>query len=190
MFFSKIINKIKFWILWLCLIPLLGNFSMAECSSSTIFGTVFCKSYEEGTMITIWKNPDRVGDRVINWNRLEFNASLDDWVEIAKKPSIVVRIIKFLLSITISLSITVIMYNWMKYIIETWRWKDSKDLVKNIIYIVIWVLVAMFSVLIISLMQSIPYTIDNEIWQPTETQIDPQEILDKEYKDASLEVSI
>jgi uncharacterized membrane protein YcjF (UPF0283 family) len=80
------------------------------------------------------------------------------WVGIGSKPSTIVRITRMLLVVVIALSVTMILYNWMMYIVETWQWKDWKSL-KNIAYIVAGILIALFSVIIIRIIESIPSTI-------------------------------
>ena len=93
------------------------------------------------------------------------------------------RVIKFnlvgaicILILTIALSVTMILYNGMIYIIETWQGKEWKSLVKNVIFIVVWILIALFSSVIIILIQSIPETLDEELkWSPT----DDRGVLDK-----------
>ena len=74
----------------------------------------------------------------------------------------IARITRLLLILTISLSITMILYNWMVYIIETWQGKEWKSLVKNVVYIVIWILISLFSITIITLLQSVSTTLDEE----------------------------
>ena len=56
-----------------------------------------------------------------------------------------------------------ILYNWMIYIMETGQWKEWKSLVKNVVLIVVWILVALFSVVIITLIQSTTTTLNNEL---------------------------
>ena len=80
-------------------------------------------------------------------------------VGIQQQPSIIVLITRMLLVLTIALSITMILYNSMIYIIQSWQWKDAKSLTKNIAYIIVWILVALFSVIIIRIIQSIPSTL-------------------------------
>lgn len=80
------------------------------------------------------------------------------WVGIGSKPSTIVRITRMLLVVVIALSVTMILYNWMMYIVETWQWKDWKSL-KNIAYIVAGILIALFSVIIIRIIESIPSTL-------------------------------
>ena len=114
-------------------------------------------AYDWETVIKIWESVDTVWVSVIKWS---FEGGLDG---VKNWPSIIVKVTRIVLSFVVALSITMILYNWMIYIIQTWQWKDSKDLTKNIAYIVVWILVALFSVLIINLIQSVPKTIDEEL---------------------------
>jgi hypothetical protein len=93
---------------------------------------------QQGIMIDVWE-----GTQV--W-----------WRTIRGEDSIVVKATRFLLVLTIALSVTMILYNWMIYIIETWQGKEWKSLAKNVILIVVWILIALFSSIIIALIQSIP----------------------------------
>lgn len=90
------------------------------------------------------------------------------------KNSAIVRISRFLLVLTIALSVTMILYNGMVYIIETWQGKEWKSLAKNVILIIVWIFIALFSSVIITLIQSIPentletetgggYTVDQSV---------------------------
>ena len=76
-----------------------------------------------------------------------------------QQPSLIVKVTRMLLILTIVLSVTMILYNGMMYIVKTWQWKEGKDVLKNIAYIIIWILIALFSVLIIRIIQSIPSTL-------------------------------
>ena len=88
---------------------------------------------------------------------------------IEKEPSMIVKITRMLLLLTIALSVTMILYNGMMYIIKTWQWKEGKDVIKNIAYIVIWILIALFSVIIVRIIQSIPSTLANTEELPEST---------------------
>jgi hypothetical protein len=48
-----------------------------------------------------------------------------------------------------------IIYNWIMFVIKSTKWEAPKDVLKNIIYIVVWVLLALASVIIIRLAGSI-----------------------------------
>ena len=87
------------------------------------------------------------------------------WIE--KEPSMIVKITRMLLLVTITLAVTMILYNALIYIVQTWQWKDAKSLWKNIAYIVIWILIALFSVIIMRVIQSISRTIADHGALPT-----------------------
>lgn len=99
------------------------------------------------------------------WIMKSFEVNLGAWYEV--QPSLVVKVTRMLLILTITLSVTMILYNGMMYIIKTWQWKEWKDVIKNIAYIIIWILIALFSVIIVRIIQSIPSTIANGEELPT-----------------------
>ncbi len=74
---------------------------------------------------------------------------------VAVRAPLLVRIAKFILRITVALSITMVIYNWIYYIIESAKWWDVKKAKENLIYIWVWLLVALLSVAIINLVSSI-----------------------------------
>jgi hypothetical protein len=78
------------------------------------------------------------------------------WRTIKGKQSVVVKATRLLLVLTIALSVTMILYNGMQYIIETWQGKEWKSLAKNVVLIIVWILIALFSSIIITLIQSVP----------------------------------
>ncbi len=82
------------------------------------------------------------------------------WIQ--KQAPLIVRITKFLLRLTIILSITMVLYNWIFWVIEASKWWDVKDAQKNIIYIVGWILLALSSVALINLISSI--TLSSLVW--------------------------
>lgn len=90
---------------------------------------------------------------------------------INNEASVIVRVTRLLLILTISLSVTMILYNGMVYIIETWQGKEWKNLAKNVILIVVWILVALFSVVIINLIQSTTVTLNTELTESNDTNL-------------------
>lgn len=155
MLFTKTIkNKIKYWIIFGLLAPL---FFLWWTTNADLLEELIEPTYQSDTIIKLWNSVNQVWNRVIAWTK-----EVDkDWN--TKKRSIILDVTTFLLSLVVTLSVTMILFNWIKYIVQTWQWKESKDLTKNIAYIVIWILVALFSVTIITIIQSIPATIDTEI---------------------------
>ena len=120
------------------------------------------------TTIDLWEQVDTVWKHMIEW---EFEIDITTgWIGAQKGPSVIVKATRLLLSLVVALAITMILYNWMLYIIQTWQWKEWKDLTKNIAYIVIWILVALFSVVIITLLRSVPKTLDAELVETARTR--------------------
>ena len=152
-------NKIKFWLIALFVLP----FCVWEIclSADDLLWQIIEPTAELGLTIDMWKNRDRVGKNVFEWST---ETGIDgEWVNIRAKPSIIVKITRLLLTIVITLSVTVILYNWLTYIIKTGQWEEGKNLISNIIYIVVWILIALFSVVIIRIIQSVPQTLDREL---------------------------
>ena len=126
-------------------------------AANDLLRQAFSESEYSDTTIDVGKNVQTVWNKVTKW-------SFSVWTDgIWKSPSIIVKVTRLLLILTSALSITMILYNGMIYIIETWQWKEWKSLIKNVWLIVVWILVSLFSVVIINLIQSVPTTIDKEL---------------------------
>lgn len=80
-----------------------------------------------------------------------------DWWDVNYKAPLIARVTKLLLSITMVLAITMIIFISLKLMINVLWWKDfkSSDFKKDITAIVVWVLLALFSVTIINLLRSV-----------------------------------
>jgi hypothetical protein len=51
-----------------------------------------------------------------------------------------------------------IIYNWIMFVVKSSKWEASKDTLKNIAYIIVWVLLALMSIVIIRLASSVGTT--------------------------------
>lgn len=82
----------------------------------------------------------------------------NDIINVTAKAPLIVRITKFLLRMTIVLSITMIIFNAVKYMIEVLWWKDwkSAESKKNLVFVAGWIILALMSVSIINLIISVP----------------------------------
>lgn len=145
------ISKLKFYILNLMgiLFVLPFFFGWTSHAANDLLQQVMEPSKYFGTIFNLWENVNTVGNKVFKWS---FEIS-EKWI--SRKPSLIVKITKLLLQLTIALSVTMILYNGLSYIIQTWQWKEWKSLVKNVVLIVVWILVSLFSAIIITLIQSI-----------------------------------
>ena len=76
---------------------------------------------------------------------------------------------------TIVLSVTMIIYNGILWIIESSKWWEVKDAKNNITYIFVWILLSLSSVILINLISSLwVSSLDpNKVIQtPTTTVVD------------------
>lgn len=114
------------------------------------------------------KNTKEILYMYSSWQKLKIGNERDCYVawwqwwreafEMEHKTPIIVKIIKVLLRITIVLSITMTILAGVKLMISVFSGKDikSSDAKKDLIGIIVWLLLAMFSITIINLIRSIP----------------------------------
>ena len=76
-------------------------------------------------------------------------------IKIQEQAPLLVRITKFVLRITIVLSITMIIFNGILWIVESSKWGEVKDAKNNLIYIFVWLILALSSVALVNLISSL-----------------------------------
>lgn len=123
-------------------------------------------------------SPSIYNDVIVGWDSIwttkksVWKYVLKDWIEINiwgsnhwihKRPSLIISITKFLLRMTMVLAVTMIIYNGVMYIIKASKWENPKDILNNILYIGVGILLALFSVIIIRLVSSIGTSSLNDI---------------------------
>lgn len=97
----------------------------------------------------------------IIWNAADCHTAWWVWhidpLDVTYSTPLIAKIPKVLLSITMILGITMIIFTSVKLMVSVLSWKDlkSSNLKKDIITIVIWILLALFSVTIINLLRSV-----------------------------------
>ena len=162
--FNKIRQYIKFWLLAIFIAPVFLWINSTNAAGD-ILQQITEPSSKRETILNLWENIETVWNTVFNKSN-ELNIwEWSSFFSFSRGDSMVTNVIKILLMLTITLSITMILYNGTKYIIEVWNWKDGKSLMKNVAFIVIWILVAIFSVTILNLMRSVPKTLHDELWK-------------------------
>lgn len=125
--------------------------------------------------VDMWDTPNEVWTHVFEeWTEVNFGDGVRD------ATSVIVKLTRLLLSLVVVIAVTMILYNWMSYIIQTWQWKEGKDLVSNIIYIVVGILIALFSVTIITIIQSVWPSIEDWTTPQTDNRED-NELLKWKY---------
>lgn len=97
------------------------------------------------------------------WNEDSFCTNILGWTynnsliqgSITTEAPLIVRIAKFLLRITMVLSVTMVIFNGIMWIIESSKWAEVKDAKKNITLIIVGILISLMSLGIINLISSI-----------------------------------
>jgi hypothetical protein len=188
MFLSKKRKKKNIFIYVLSFIFFISWFSLLNnVFWIDLMEEAFSPSMSYDTVINIWRNKKQVWDTVLrektlieawdspfqkacflNWILQEWvdeNWCLEIWwerrkelIDIQSQAPLIVRIAKFLLRMTVVLSISMVIFNAIKYMIEVLWWKDRKsaESKKNLIYVAVWVIVALLSVSVINLIISVP----------------------------------
>lgn len=109
------------------------------------------------------------------WSEKDFCEKILWWdnnksvISTSTQAPLIVRITKFLLRMTIVLSITMVLYNGVLWIIESSKWSEVKDAKNNIIYIFVWILLSLSSVALINLISSLGVS-----------SLDPASVINKE----------
>lgn len=167
-------RKLKFlllsWVLlsgsWLLTLNL--SFATEGSTAHDLLEQAFNPSIEQNHVIgggDIGTSKDQVGSYVLReGNNLTLN--VEEWskfINNKRRQSLLVQFSKFLLRLTIILSITMIIYNGIMYIVKASKGENPKEIYSNILYIVLGILLGLSSVVIIRLISS--------IWQTTLTGI-------------------
>ena len=129
--------------------------------------TVWDTILREKTVIEVWGAPFQPACFINNVKQEGLNEQTciqmgwqrkTEIINVHSKAPLIVRITKFLLRMTIVLSISMIIFNSVKYMVEVLWWKDRKsaESKKNLIYVVSWIMLALLSVSVINLIISIP----------------------------------
>ena len=159
--FLKFVSRLKYWLLaffsLLCLCP------WFMYAADDLMRQIMEPSINRWTTINVWKSVSFVWRNIIKWQS-------------GGASSMIVRITRTILALVIALSVTMILYNWLIYIVQTWQWKEWKSLIKNVVYIVIGILLSLFSVTIITLLQSVSTTLNDETKDDRNQTIDERTV--------------
>lgn len=127
------------------------------------------QAWESRSAVCLDPETDAVIYMYVSWQKLTIDNEVDcniawwrferDILDTVNEPPLVVKVTKLLLRITMILAITMVIFSSVKLMIEIISWKvdlKSSWAKKNLINIIIWILIALFSVTIINLVMSIP----------------------------------
>ena len=148
---------------------------ISNAQNDDVLWLIMAWTYDRGIVTDMWDTPAEVGGHVLKeWT----DTSIGNWVR--DGTSVIVKVTRLLLSLVVVLSVTMILYHWMSYIIQTWQWKEWKNLVTDIIYIVVGIIISLFSVTIITIIQSIWPSIEQWTTHQTDNR-DDNEVLKGQY---------
>ena len=129
-----------------------------------ILDTAFQPSKNLDQVINIGNNKNAVGNEIFRGSVTDVKVSLNDltqdWIalddfKVKQKPPLLVRLTQTLLRLTIALSIPVLIRIGIK-VIKSWlSGGDMKSAIKEVSWVLIWLMLALSSVGIIYLIQSI-----------------------------------
>lgn len=137
---------------------LVGNISQAG-SKTDLIEQAFDPAIANETVVggeSIWTSKTSVGKYILKGGTdIEI-----DWLKpkINKRDSLIIQITKFILRMTMVLGVTMIIYNGILYVVKASKGENPKDILHNILYVGVGILLALFSVLIIRLVASIWWT--------------------------------
>ena len=100
----------------------------------------------------IWTTPSSV------WSTVLQQQTEAGFLTINTEETLIVRLVKFILKITIILSVTMVIYYSVKFLLQVFGGNDLKSIgaKKDLINLIIWLLIALFSITAIELIISIP----------------------------------
>ena len=121
-----------------------------------IMSQAFYPSKEYGTVIYIWDTKKDV------WHSILRDSTSIWWIWIYQEAPLIVRIVKIILRITIVLSITMVIFYGIKFMIQVFNWNDYKSAwaKKDLINLFIWLLIALFSITAVNLIISASNTVN------------------------------
>lgn len=76
-------------------------------------------------------------------------------IEVSQKPSVIIAVTRFLLMLTIVISVTMIILNGIQYIIKSGNGEDPSKSRENLMYVIVGIILALFSVVIVNLLRSV-----------------------------------
>lgn len=130
---------------------------------SDMMSDVFQPAKERQGVIYIWDDKKAV------WRSLLRESSwYSFWSWFYKEAPLIVKVVYIILRITVVLSITMIIYYSIKFMLQVFGWSELKSATakKDLINVLIWLLIAMFSITAITLVTSLAKSTfkSNDFW--------------------------
>lgn len=145
-------KKIIVSVIWIGIVVWICFFSAT--SHADLLDTAFQPSKNLDQVINIGNTKNAVGNEIFRWST-SIDISLKSKPQIIKKDSLLVRITKTLLRITIALAIPMIIFSGVKVIMSAMNGWEYKDELKNVAMITAGLILALSAIAIINLVQSL-----------------------------------
>lgn len=127
--------------------------------NSDFLEQVFSPSKSQQQVINLWNDKTAVGREVLNPSmNVDIDLSQNPDIDVSTREPLLVRFTKFLLRLTIVLSVTMIIYTGIRYILAAWEEEWSKNARQNLLYIVLGIFLALMSYGIIILIESVGFS--------------------------------
>lgn len=150
---KKIIYKI-FSVLFVLVAPFLVSFCYwLDCwNGDDLLNCIFEPAKQRDSVIDFWDDKSWV------WHTVLRESSTFSWWEwFYKRAPVIVKVVKIILKFTIVISVTMVIFYSIKFMLQVFKWNDYKSAwaKKDLINLFIWLLIALFSVTAITLVISI-----------------------------------
>ena len=160
--YRKIILGLGIWFLGFLGVSFAQYEGNDYCTFGDLMQQAFCMANMRDNIIDLGNTKTAVGG-VFFQGETEIKLKLwRDPIKIGQKGSIVVRITRFALMLTIVLAVTMIIFNGMQYIIKSGTGEDPKKVQTNLVYVVVGIILALLSVVLINLLRSTGHTLYKE----------------------------
>lgn len=127
--------------------------------NSDFLEQVFSPSKSQQQVINLWNDKTAVGREVLNPSmNVDIQLWQDPGIDVSTREPLLVRFTKFLLRLTIVLSVTMIIYTGIRYILAAGEEEWAKNARQNLVYIILGILLALMSYGIIILIESVGFS--------------------------------
>jgi len=129
-------------------IPVFGHLFVLGDDIMTIW---FWPAMTRSAVINIWQDKNTVWRSVLRESTVV-------WSTIYREVPLIVRIVKVILKMTVVLSVSMVIFSSIKFMIQIFNGSEIKSAgaIKDLKNILIWLLIAMFSITAVNLIISLP----------------------------------
>jgi len=147
---KKNIKKI-FLLLFVLFVPIFCHFFCVYWTD--ILSQVFGPSKQSHGVIYLWDDKNDVWNSLVNES-----TSFSRWTWFYERAPLIVKIVRIILKLTVVLSVTMVIFYSVKFMLQIFKWNDYKSATakKDLINVFVWLFVALFSITAVNLVISIP----------------------------------